>query len=148
MVYERGVKLRLGKFKKVLEPGLNWKWPLADYIVTCTVVPNTVRLMDQSLTTSDGKDVAVAGIITFSVTDPRKFLLEVEGGVEAIGDTTYGAIAEWVSSQEHDQIRNPANWPKLESKIRRAAKDYGIDVLRFKFADQTRSKAIRLLGGK
>lgn len=145
--YERGVLLRFGRFKRVLEPGWRWLIPVVDHVLTCTVVPNTMRLMDQNLTSSDGHDMAVAGIITFTVTDPRKFLLEVEGGGEAIADTTYGAVSEWVSSQSRDNIRDPANWTKLESRVRRQAKEYGIEVLRFRFADLTRAKAIRLLGG-
>lgn len=146
--YEKGVRLRFGRFNQVLEPGWHWQVPLVDHVMTCTVVANTMRLMDQNLTTADGQDMAVSGIVTFRVTDPKIFLLDVEGGGEAIADTTYGAIAEWVSSNTRDIIRNPESWTKLESRIRRQAKEYGIDVIRFKFADQTRAKALRLLGGK
>lgn len=144
--YERTVLLRLGRYKRTLEPGLHWIMPLADDILSCYTVPNTLRLHDQSLTTKDGKDIAVAGIITYRVVDPKAFLLEVEGGAEAIADSAYGAVAEWVASNDHDHVRDPANWGKLESKVRRSAKDYGIDVVRFKFADMARAKALRLLG--
>ncbi len=144
--YERGVLLRWGKYRRVLEPGLHFIWPFADDILTTTVVANTVRLKDQNLSTLDDQDMAVAGVITFKVADPAMYLLEVEGGVDAICDVTYGAIAEWVSANTRADVRNPANWSKIETKIRRAAKVYGIDVVRFMFADQVRSKAIRLLG--
>lgn len=146
--YEQAVRLRFGRYKSTLGPGLHWQIPLVDHILSVTTVTNTLRLMDQNLTTKDGTDMAVSGIVTFRVTDPKVFLLEVEGGGEAIADTTYAAVAEWVSSQDRATVVNPENWSKLESKVRRAAKAYGIDVLRFSFADQTRAKALRLLGGK
>jgi regulator of protease activity HflC (stomatin/prohibitin superfamily) len=144
--YERTVLLRLGRYRKTLEPGLHWLIPLADEILTCYVVPNTLRLHDQSLTTKDGRDIAVGGIITYRVVEPKVFLLEVEGGAEAVADSVYGAVAEWVAGNDYDHVRDPSNWSKLETRVRRAAKDYGIEVVRFKFADMARAKALRLLG--
>jgi regulator of protease activity HflC (stomatin/prohibitin superfamily) len=144
--YERTVQLRWGRYRATLEPGLHWILPLADSILSCYTVPNTMRMHDQSLRTKDGMDLAVAGIITYCVSDPRVFLLKIEGGEQAIGDCAYGAVAEWVASNDYSVVADPENWSKLESKIRRAAKDYGIDILRFKFSDLARAKALRLLG--
>ena len=146
--YERAVKLRLGRYSETLDPGLHWLIPLVDDYITCAVVPNTLRMHDQSISTKDGTELAVSGIITYTVVDPRAFLLGVEGGPEALADSAYGAVAEWVASNSYSDVRDPSNWPKLETRIRRAAKDYGIEIVRFRFADLTKAKALRLLGMK
>jgi len=143
--YEQAVLLRWGRFKRVLEPGFHWVIPFVDYAIVQTVVANTMRLLPQNLTTADDQAIAVTGIITFKIVDVRAFLIDVEGGTEAIADTTYGALAEWVASSTLADVRDPSKWARLETKIRRAAKDYGIDVLRFKLSDCVKARAIRLL---
>lgn len=143
--YERGVRLRWGRYHSDLEPGLHWLIPLADSVLTVNSVTNTFKLAPQNLTTRDQKDLAVTAIVTYRVTSPKTFLLEVEGGAEAVADVTFATVAGWVASQDYPTVTDPKNWPKLETKVRHAAKAYGIEVLRFGFADQCRAKALRLL---
>ena len=144
--YERGVRLRWGRYKDVLEPGPHFIWPLMDYVMLATTVANTLHLHDQSLVTRDGKNVTLCGVVTFQVSDPKVFLLEVEGQYEALSDATYGAVADHVCSTDYDTLRNSDSWAKLTSAARRAAKQYGVHIVRLQLSDFTVSKTLRLLG--
>lgn len=144
--YEQHVLLRLGRYKRTLAPGWHFLLPMADRTMACWRVKNTVKLAEQNVTTADGQDVALTGIVTYKVVDPKVFLLECEGGQDAIADSAFGAIAEWACSNTRDHIRDPRNWRQVRTAIKQAAGEYGIEVLRFKFADNVRAKALRLLG--
>ncbi len=142
---ERGLLLRWGKFRRELEPGARLIWPIADTVRLCKIVQGTMRLFEQGLITKDQKDVTVSAILTFKVVDPKLFLLETDGG-SALDDVSYGEISDWICSHDLDYVRDPDNWREIQSKIRRAAEAYGIKVVRMRFGDFCRSKAIRLLG--
>ena|ERR1700741_3993007 len=145
---EAGVLLRLGRYRRILGPGLHWILPLSIHQVRVTkVVQGTMRLYDQGLTTADDKDMTLSAVVTFHVEDPKRYLVDMDGG-SAVDDVTYGAVAEWVAANTRDYIRDPGNWPKLESKIRHAAKEYGVRIVRVKFGDLIRAKALRLLGNQ
>ncbi len=88
--YEEGVVLRFGKFKRVVKPGLRWVWPLGVEVVKFeTVVRQTAYLDPQSLTSKDGKSVTISGIVTFCITDIRKFLLDIDEGEADMGNMIY-----------------------------------------------------------
>jgi len=144
--YERAVLLRLGRYRKTLGPGFHWVAPWLDTTISATTVANTFHLADQSLITRDGESVSVSAVITYEIADARKFLLEVEGGTAAVADISFGAIAEWVCRHALDELREPKNWPRIATEVRRQGKTYGIDVKRVTFSDITRSKTLRLLG--
>lgn len=142
---ERAVLLWLGRFSRVLEPGLHWVCPLAHTGRTCKVVQGTMRLHEQTLTTADQAEITLSPIVTFRVVDPRKFLLDMDGS-SAIDDVTYGAVSEWVHKNPREHVLDPTNWHKLTLRVRASADDYGVHVERVRFGDLTRSRQIRLLG--
>lgn len=144
--YERAVLLRLGRYSKTLGPGLHWVIPWVDTTISVSTVANTYHLADQSLITRDGEAVSVSAVITYEIADVRKALLEVEGGTAAVADISFGAIAEWVCNHTLDELREPRNWPRIATVVRKQGKTYGIDVKRVTFSDITRSKTLRLLG--
>jgi regulator of protease activity HflC (stomatin/prohibitin superfamily) len=142
---EHAVKLRFGRYRSLLAAGYHFTWPLLETTRKCKTVQGTMRLFDQGLTTKDKQDITVSAIVTFRVEDPKKFLLDTDGG-SAVDDVTYGAVSEWVAANDRDYILDPKNWRRLRTEINAAAKEYGIEIVRVRFGDLCRSKAIRLLG--
>src|SRR5690348_16421157 len=62
--YERGVRLRLGKYPKALDPGFHWQAPFfIDRILTENVVPKLHQLPTQSIATADDKQIAMGAVI-------------------------------------------------------------------------------------
>src|SRR5687767_618690 len=70
-----GLIRRLGKFKRYMKHGWNWKWPLIEFAMSeCSALDSTT-LREQSLTTKDSVAVTVRGIIAYRVVDPRAYIL-------------------------------------------------------------------------
>ena len=104
--FDRGVRLRFGKFKEVLEPDFHWKLPIFDTIIEHGSVWTTHSMPAQSLTTKDGKDIVVKGIIKYRVVDMKVFALEVWDAIDAISDMTQGIIFDIVKDKTWDDLQH------------------------------------------
>lgn len=76
--YEKGVVLRLGKFKSIAEPGLNLILPYLDTLITVDVREKVINVLPQKVITKDNVSVVVDAVIYFKVVDPVKAEFEVE----------------------------------------------------------------------
>lgn len=142
---DKGVRLRFGKFKEVVEPGIYYKVPFADEIMKHTVLWTTISLTSQSLTTKDGKDIVVKGVIKYRITDIQIFLLEVFDAVDAISDMAQGIIFDIVKEKTWDELQAIDLKPLITRKVRNEAKRWGIEVETVTLSDLAKIKSIRLL---
>jgi regulator of protease activity HflC (stomatin/prohibitin superfamily) len=142
--YERALVLRFGILNRVLAPGFHWRWPLAEHVLSHSVVPNTSNLAPQSLTTADGRSVVLSLVLTWRVCDIAKFLLEVEGADEAIADIAYGASSRYTTATTWDVLVSDAPEEQLLKAIRKRAFRWGVEAIAVQFSDLTACRSIRL----
>jgi len=76
--FEKGVVLRLGKFKSIAEPGLNLILPYLESLITVDVREKVIQVEPQQVITKDNVTVLVDAVIYFKVIDPVKAEFEVE----------------------------------------------------------------------
>ena len=77
--WERGVLLRLGKFRAVLKPGIIWIFPGIDLIVTkVDMRVRSTSFSAEKTLTKDTVPVDVDAVLFWVVTDAKKAILEVE----------------------------------------------------------------------
>lgn len=145
--WQAGLRLRMGKFNKVLTPGPHWMLPFnIDAIQSDAVVIETMRLKPQSLTTKDGKSIVISSVVTFDIEDIRKFVLEVEGRNTIIEDSGYGATSTFVREhtwEELSAMKDIGN--ELGKVVRRLCKRYGVNVITVQLVDFTQCRSIRLM---
>jgi regulator of protease activity HflC (stomatin/prohibitin superfamily) len=146
--FERGVLLRLGKFKRIVEPGLTWLWPFGvDHVMWESVVPRTHSLVDQSCTTRDGKQVGLQAVITYKIRDIDVALLEVEHHEDALRDSCSGTIGQVMSTFTWEEITaGEAVTEKITKACRQKGFKYGLEVMSVQFASMGLVKTLRLLG--
>ena len=142
---DKGVRLRFGKFKEVLEPGWHYKHPFIDEVVKHTILWTTMSLTSQSLTTKDGKDIVVKGVIKYRIADIQIFLLEVWDAIDAISDMTQGIIFDIVKEKTWEELQTLDLKPLITRKVRNEAKRWGIEVETVTLSDLAKIKSIRLL---
>lgn len=143
--YNRGVLLRYGKFRKELAPGLHWKSPLIDMVVETTVVPTTMRLQHQSLSTKDEKNVVVQAVIKYQIMDVKKLLLEVYDPVDAIGDMTQAIIKDIIMTRTWLECKDPEVDNLITKKARTEAKKWGIEIMQVTLVDIAIVPSFRLM---
>jgi len=143
--FERGVVLRFGRFQRELEPGFHWIIPLeVDKVLVDNVVPRTVDLKVQALTTRDGKTVDARGVVTASIRDIKKAALEVEGVDHALEDSCYGAIGQAIMRSTWAEMQTDEFSDALTKACREQANKYGIKIHRVQLADLATAYVIRL----
>lgn len=75
---EKGVVLRLGKFRTVVDPGLNLVIPYIESLMTIDVRERVINVEPQKVITKDNVSVTVDAVIYYKVVDPVKAEFEVE----------------------------------------------------------------------
>lgn len=135
--YQQGVRLRLGRFKEVVGPGWHWRAPFGiDHYILENVMVRTSNLSPQGLVTKDGKTVNVSGILRWSIRDIRKAIIDVDGLNDATRDIAYVLIAESVTSNDYDTVRNiPHMTEMLTRQARKTGWRYGIEVEQLALSD-------------
>ena len=143
--YEQAVVTRLGIYHRTLEPGFHWVVPLAiERVYGDSVVPTTHDLAPQSLTTADGRSVVIRAVITRSITDIRKAVLECEGVENVLVDSATGAVADAVRAHEWDELSSKDFAQALTAEVRDRAKPWGVKIHRVQLADISASRSLRL----
>ncbi len=148
--YQRGVVLRFGKFHRLAEPGWLWVWPLRfEHVVTTNIQPEVIIVGPQSLTTADGHRIVISALFIIRVTDPKTFLLELEGGVGSISLIGQAAIAKFVESRNlhelysrNDDILTPSR--KLETVMRHKVLEFGVLVSDAQICELSETRSLRL----
>jgi len=143
---EKGVQIRAGKFRKVLEPGWHFMLPGGwDKARVDDVTPSTLDLGLQDVESKDGKQVTLTAILLWQITDIKKIKLEVQDAEDALTDSASGYITEMIQSHNWDEIRKPDFPRKLKPEIQKQAREWGIRVRKVQFNSCTAAKHIRLI---
>lgn len=75
---EKGVVLRLGKLKNVVEPGLNLVIPFIESLIKVDVRERVINVEPQTVITKDNVTVTVDAVIYYKIVDAVKAEFEVE----------------------------------------------------------------------
>lgn len=143
--YQEGVVLRFGIPNRDIGPGFHWTWPLAERVLSITVVPTVYNLVSQSLTTRDNKHIAISFIMTCSITNARKAMLEVNEVIHALQDVSYGAVGKLVHVTNLEDIQQEDFEQKILEEIKRRAAGWGIKIHRIQIADLVPVRAFKLI---
>ena len=76
--YERGVKFTLGKYTKIMEPGLNLVIPIFQSYRRVDIRTKVVDVPDQEAITKDNISVKINAVVYYKISDASKAVLEVE----------------------------------------------------------------------
>jgi len=136
---------RLGKFHRVLEPGLNLIVPFFDRVAykhSLKEVPLDVP--EQICITKDNTQLTVDGIIYFQVIDPRLASYGSSDYVQAVTQLAQTALRSVVGKMELDKTfesRDEINHTVVQV-LDEAGRTWGIKVLRYEIKSLTPPEAI------
>ena len=144
--YDRGVRLRLGKpCGKELEPGLHWKIPFADNILSHMVKATTINLLEQTVTTKDYKSIVVKAVMKYEVSDVSTLLLEVNSAADALTDMVQGIIRDKIIDKNWNECNTQVLISEISKRAKGEVKKWGLMILEITLTDLVEMKSIRLL---
>lgn len=144
--YDRGVRLRLGKKREVLEPGIHLKWPFVDKVLTQMVKTTTIQLPEQTITTKDNKSIVVKSIIKYQIVNVEVSLLEVNDPIDAVSDMTLGIIRDVFIKKDWVDCNDGAISKVITDKANKEAEKWGIGIDKVTLTDLGLIRTVRLMG--
>lgn len=102
--YERGVKLTLGKFTSVMEPGWNIVLPIFQSYSKVDIRTKAVDVPEQDAITKDNVSVRINAVIYYKVFEASKAILEVENFYFAVGQLAQTTMRNLVGSVSLDEL--------------------------------------------
>lgn len=131
---------RLGKFRAILEPGLNFLIPFFDRVAykhTQKEIPLDVP--SQVCITRDNTQLQVDGVLYFQVTDPMRASYGSSNYIDAITQLAQTSLRSVIGRMELDKTfeeREAINLAVV-SVLDEAATNWGVKVLRYEIKDLT-----------
>lgn len=102
--YEQAIYMRLGKFVRVLNQGLNIVCPLINQVVKLDLRTEVLDVPKQEVITKDNSPVAVDAVIYIKVTDPKNAFFEVTDYRLATVNLAQTTLRSIIGEMELDQI--------------------------------------------
>ena len=114
--YEQGVYMRLGKYMRILNQGLNFVCPLINVVVKIDLRTQVLDVPSQDVITKDNSPVSVDAIVYIKVTDPRHAFFEIVDYRFATMNLAQTTLRSVIGEMELDEILS--NREKINTQLR------------------------------
>jgi regulator of protease activity HflC (stomatin/prohibitin superfamily) len=146
---EGAVKFVGGSRPVPLGPGIHWYWPARTEIKSWVVARQSVNLPAQTITTKDGKVIAVGGVIIFRIEDALELIAHVYNPDETIRDLAAGVIHDVCSQSEWGELQMAIQSGALNRELRRGMRKkltpFGVRVLASTLTDFAPCRVLKVL---
>ena len=102
--YERGVKYTLGKFSKIMNPGLNLVLPIFQSYDKVDIRTRAVDVPEQEAITKDNISVKINAVIYYKIFDASKAILAVQDYYYAVSQLAQTTMRNVVGSVTLDEL--------------------------------------------
>ena len=139
-----------GKHVRVFKPGLRIYWPL---VTSVWFVPKSTQIVtttNQILDTVDGNTVVCSAQVTFRVTDPVKYVVDVVEPEEALIEAVLSTIRSLLISWEYrDMLVRKADFnEELTAAVQQRLHEFGVDVKEAAICDLAKTKVYCILNNQ
>ena len=128
--YERGIKFKLGKFSKIMNPGWNLVLPIFESYKKVDIRTKAVDVPEQDAITKDDVSIRINAVIYYKIFDASKSILEVENFYYAVSQLAQTTMRNIVGSVTLDELLSERETisTKICEVIDEATDPWGIKV--------------------
>ena len=131
---------RLGRFSRVLEPGLNILIPVADSVAyKFDLRESPLDVAKQVCITKDNTQISIDGVLYMQITDPKAAAYGTSNPLMSVIQLAQTIMRADVGKKQLDEVlssRGELN-ASIVSELDRAATTWGVKVLRYEIRDIT-----------
>jgi len=129
--WERGVLLRLGRFTRILEPGISWTFPAFDRLnSTVDMRIRSTSFAAEKTLTKDTVPVNVDAILFWVVTDAKRAIVEVEDYESTVSWAAQTTLRDVIGQTE--LVRMIADRETIDTQLQQIidakTSDWGVTV--------------------
>ena len=128
--YERGVVQRLGRFRKILNPGLHVIIPYIDSLSKVDIRTTPMDVPKQEVITKDNVTVNVDAVVYFKVIDAKKAIFETTNYAYATSTFAQTALRDVTGNFDLDELLSKRNEISKQIKeiVDAQTDKWGIDI--------------------
>jgi regulator of protease activity HflC (stomatin/prohibitin superfamily) len=135
---EAKVLERFGKFRKILQPGFAFKFPLLDEVAYHhSLKEQVIDIGDQTAITRDNVKIKIDGVLYFKINDPYKASYAVNNPVNALSLLAQTSMRSEIGKLQLDKTfeeRESLN-TNIKLSLNHASHKWGIDCMRYEIKD-------------
>ncbi|MEA1925817.1 MAG: SPFH domain-containing protein [Patescibacteria group bacterium] len=148
--YQKGVKLTLGKFTGIMDPGWRIIVPVFQSYQKVDMRIKAVDVPDQEAITRDNISVRVNAVIYYKVNDAERAILEVEDFYFAVSQLAQTTMRNIVGEVNLDELlsKRDAIAEKIRTIVDKATDEWGIKVSSVELKDVTLPEEMKRVIGK
>ena len=139
------ILLRLGRYRRPVEPGLIWKIPFAHTVMSCDSRTHFYRTTEQSLITRDGQPVIVSALMSFRVSCPKTAILSQTEFGRSVWDGTAATLSRLVSETLFDDLAGAGFAEALKASASEEGAAYGTEILTCRLENLARARTYRIV---
>lgn len=144
------IRFRWGPSAKVstLDPGFHVFWPLFTLLEEYPVKRQSVTLAPQVVTTADGLEVLISGLLVYSIKDLIKIQAETWDPEETIKEIAASSYHD-VCCRETFTFLQTEQGKKLDTALRNAVRkdldEYGVAVIKATLTTMAKTQVVRVV---
>lgn len=146
--WETALRTRAGKRQRVLSAGFHWRIPILDHVVKQSSRARVSMVPTQTLTTRDGRTLAVGIGIGYRVTD----IVALYGGFEHAEDTIVQVAADIIAgfvTDAREELLNPLDLSEtVAAELGHFLAQHGLTEVTVRVTDFAFVRSYRLLQDK
>lgn len=102
--YERGIKFTLGKYSKIMKPGINFVCPIFQSYKKIDIRTKVVDVPNQEAITKDNVSIGINAVVYYKIFDAAKAILEVENFHYAVSQLAQTTMRNTVGTVTLDEL--------------------------------------------
>ncbi|MBI5390893.1 slipin family protein [Candidatus Woesearchaeota archaeon] len=128
--YERGVKFTLGKFARIMDPGLRLVVPVFQSWERVDIRVKAVDVPSQECISKDNVSVKVDAVLYYKVNDPKKAVIEIQQFNYAVSQLAQTTIRNIIGQFELDGIlqKREEISKRIEGIVEKETTAWGVSV--------------------
>ncbi len=146
---EGAVKFVHGSKAVPLGPGIHWYWPAVTEVKSWVLARQSVNLPAQTVTTTDGKVLAVGGLLIFRITDAMELIAHVWNPDQTVRDIAQGVVHDVCSRSEWGELQMAKNDGTLPRELRRVMRKklapFGVRVITATLTDFAPCRVLKII---
>lgn len=130
--YQVGLVERLGKFYRMLNPGINFIIPIIDRVIKIDMREHVIDVPPQEVICKDNVVVLVDAVVYYKITDAPKAVYNVSNYLQAIVKLAQTNLRSIIGEMELDETLSGREYinAKLREELDKATDQWGVKVTR------------------
>lgn len=145
--WQQVVRVRCGKYTKLLSAGLHWKFPIIDTVYMQPVRLRAQYIEPQTVTTLDGKAISLTIAVHYQISNLLDLYNNIHNQSDTISQSVQGELADYVAKRSFDNLSVEQLEQHLAKKLVALYASCGLHFHKTQITNFVVVKTYRLISG-